>query len=384
MASSPEAAAVFAETQIPSSSFGPPGTRWGVVQGPLPSHQRQIWAAVGVESCQAWVIELSGRGVRATSGRWCDEYGAASGPAASLDVDAAGPGVAHRLGEWRARGELLPDAVARQMLSPRRWLMAWRTGGDAGVVAVVRLRDARTTMDAQTTAALQLGTEHWLGPDLAATARPDDDVHAWDHVDRRARPALPRRLLAALVMSLLASGLGLWLALGVANDTATLDERHGRALILAQSTADRHLSLGLSHLLAIGDYGEVQELLNDKAQVGGWTGAVVTNARNQVVAHVGSVDAVRLGTPPPAAFLATTRSLQLAKGPEPLGSLYLAAGPAPGAATALAAAPTAAAVVLALRVGGALIACAGAVVALLLLSQLRRQRGGLRSDRDVT
>jgi hypothetical protein len=340
-----------------SSNFGVPASEWGEALGPLPAHHRGLWEGLGVESFRAWVVDLD----RATAiaGRWAKHSGAVAGVAADLDVRVAGPGVAQRLEYWIDRGALGAGEVARQMLSPRRWLLAWSVRPAVGVLALVRFHEARTALDPGAVSRVQVLAEHWLADELAVLVHREAPSEPWNQLDRRTRRPVPMSIAAALLAALFSTIAGLWLAYGATAAADAREEAQRLDLARVAALADRHMVLGISHVLADGDYGEVQDLLSQMAAAEPWRAAMVTNAKGLVIAYAGAADGVRLGAPAPAAFASAARGLTLGNDPEALGRLFVSGTMPMTEAMGESLSRT-------LRIVGSLIALAGALGILLL------------------
>ncbi|MFM2450259.1 MAG: hypothetical protein RIS44_2709 [Pseudomonadota bacterium] len=333
-------------------------------QAPLDAHHRSLWNMLGVDSCRVWTIDM--RSASWVAGRWMGDSGSASGALTSPTRDAAGPGVDECLRQWLRPGALPIGDVATRMLSPRRWLLFWRVDVGVGLLVHVSSVRGRTSLDDERMATMRLLCEQWMVDEVAALTDRKSAGAGWDRVERRSRGSTPRLVSATLAASVLCAAGGVWLAgPGAGTVQADLDGQRRKQAQLAQRV-DHSILRGLSHVLAGGDYGELQELLTDKGSIGHLEEAVVVNARNQAVAQVGPVSGVRLGLTVPPEVESSARALALSKDGLALGRLLITR---PAAAVE----PASSTTPLTLRLVGALIALAGLAAATLLVLHLRRR-----------
>ena len=96
----------------------------------------------------------------------------------------------------------------------------------------------------------------------------------------------------------------------------------------SQAELDTLVASGIAGVLAGGDYGEVQDMLERFGNAGFFTSALVVNASGRVVASVGSVDGVRAGDSVPDPLWRKGRRADIVLDARKHGELLILATPA--------------------------------------------------------
>ena len=236
-----------------------------------------------------------------------------------------------------------PEQTVVRKLNPRHWAFAWRIDERLVAVAEARYRDQRDMMSPTDTALVRLicdtgirarqseGDSPRSRPLPASVAR--DHPHLqWPEVDRRQAPQAPQVTLSTRVgvlLMALSALLALWLTVFVApraRDEALALQTEVQRLQLMGS---KSMLSTLAASLATGDYGELQATLANFGVLGYFETAVITNARQRVVAMVGSVPDVRIGDGLPAALAKSTAAQELSLGSERYGQLMVSGATLP-------------------------------------------------------
>lgn len=115
------------------------------------------------------------------------------------------------------------------------------------------------------------------------------------------RPQNPERKRLVRILSVLAAVVLIgcvvtaWLFWSVAPSLIQAGSGVRASSAHTQAELDTLVASGIAGVLAGGDYGEVQEMLERFGNAGFFTGALVVNASDRVVAAVGNIDGVRMG-----------------------------------------------------------------------------------------
>lgn len=282
-------------------------------------------------------------------------------------LDSSFPGASATIA--RVEASSLEDTVT-QRLSPRRWVLGWRVDDQHVVMALVHFQEGHLALEPNEVALVRLAADAGLhsaptpgtggAPAKAAKSRAEPESGAgtsssgataataasaasaspgksgrpsskasaggaatWPMVERRRKVLLRWISWPAWLLAGVAALLCAWITAVVVpqvhaeNAQREMDEARLRAM------ADTTLVRSVGAALATGDYGEVQAVLDSFAQQGYFRQAVVTNARQRVVASVGAISGVRIGDAPPAELLQQARVTELMQGAEPNGRLML-------------------------------------------------------------
>ncbi len=157
------------------------------------------------------------------------------------------------------------------------------------------------------------------GPDATSHHAVAVEPPAMDSGDR-ARYTSPLAAKLGLALLVVCGLITFWLAAVAVPGalSAQLSERQKQ-----QERADLTMTRDLAAALATGDYGDVQTVLSSFAALGYFESALVTNARQRVVAQAGPTPATRIGDGVPPEVGASARSLELASGSQRLGEILL-------------------------------------------------------------
>lgn len=214
-----------------------------------------------------------------------------------------------------------------QRMSPRRWVMAWRVDESRMVMALVHFHQSHITLEPHEVATIRLVADAGLHADQvaapASAPTPRRTELAWPQVERRRR-VVPRWIAwPAASLACVAALLGGWMT-AVAVPQARQDAVVRQAdLDRLRAMADSTVTRSMATAMASGDYGEVQAALSSFAALGYFEKAVVTNARQRVVASVGELSGVRIGDAPPADLVQQAQASDLMQGSETNGRLFI-------------------------------------------------------------
>jgi hypothetical protein len=297
------------------SSLLPDQDRLGHSLSPALRHDMaRMFRQLGVQQLRASVADTTSM---ASQVAWSlSDMGQLSVPATDRNLDSVFPGASATIA---GLGSELSETTQVQKLSPRLWGYAWRVDAQHAIVAEVQYRERRDSVSETDTALVRLVCSAVIRAAQPASGPPvlgPTHTLVWPAVERRAFAASPRATWATLALSLLAAGACFWLgSVAVPKTQRTLlaqQEQSERA----RKTSDATLVSGLSQALATGDYGDMQAALTSFASLGYFDSAVVTNANGKVVASAGAVPRQRIGDPVNPSYLASTRAMGLAAGPE--------------------------------------------------------------------
>jgi hypothetical protein len=286
----------------------------------------------GVQSFRASVVDIDSMAFQAT---WTiTDNGEVTEGGAGRPLDSLFPGAASTIAMLAQTPD---DETLVQKLSPRRWGFAWYLEDPNVIIAEAHFRDRRDEVTELDTALVRLVCGAALR--AGAMASPADatgqlrQAQEWPQTERRSgaqapgsAPGLSVGLIAA--SAVLAGVLGLvalpQMRSGAAEQQVQLERLH--------AMVDKTMVRNLSTAMATGDYGEVQAGLSSFASLGYFEGAVVTNARQRIVALAGPPERLRIGDPVPADVQRRAQALELAMGSERLGQLLVVPVPPRGVA----------------------------------------------------
>lgn len=290
--------------------------------GPLAGDMARLFRVLGLQSFRASVVDMASMSYEAA---WLvGENGETVDEPDRAPLDSAFPGslsVVSRL----ANASL--DETVDHPLGARRCVYAWRLDGLRVVIAEARYHERHNRSRDLDIAAARLVCSAGLmsRQGLGVRGGEADAPLAWSQAAPQAAPAPSRGLvLGALGLSVVAGGLAAWLALsslpGVRADAQATTAQATRL----RAMTDETLSLALTSALATGDYGEVQNELSNFESLGYFRGALITNARQRVVAIAGQVDdTLRIGIELPDGTVPKAQVRDLTQGAERFGRLVV-------------------------------------------------------------
>jgi len=321
-----------------------------------------MFGQLGVASVRASVVDMESMAFQSA---WSvTEKGEVGEDSLGKGLDSTFPAAMATIAQM---GVAPPEQTVVRKLNPRHWAFAWRIDERLVAVAEARYRDQRDMMSPTDTALVRLicdtGIRARLGDGDAPRHRPlpasAARVHPhlqWPEVDRRQAPEVALATRVAVGLVALSALLALWLTLFVApraRDEALALQAEVQRL---QGMGGKSMVHTLAASLATGDYGELQATLANFGSLGYFETAVITNARQRVVAVVGSVPDVRIGDGIPPTLAKGVEPLDLSLGNERYGQLLLAGAALPKTVTgASRMVSIAAAVVGATALGGLLL-----------------------------
>lgn len=280
----------------------------------------------GVQSFRASVVDIDSMAFQAT---WTiTDNGDVSEGGAGRPLDSLFPGAASTIAMLAQTPD---DETLVQKLSPRRWGFAWYLEDPNVVIAEAHFRDRRDEVTELDTALVRLvcGAALRAGAMSApgGTGQPNQAL-VWPQTERRAGTRAPNPgsgpILGLIAVSALLAGvLGLVALPQMRSSAAEQQVQVDRLHAMVDKTMVRNLSTAM----ATGDYGEVQAGLSSFASLGFFQGAVVTNARQRIVALAGPQERLRIGDPVPADVQRNAQPLELALGSERLGQLLVVPAP---------------------------------------------------------
>ena len=237
-----------------------------------------------------------------------------------------------------------PEQTVVRKLNPRHWAFAWRIDERLVAVAEARYRDQRDMMSPADTALVRLICDTGIRArqtegdsprprPLPPSAARDHPHLQWPEVDRRQAPQLALSTRIGVLLMALSALLALGLALFVAPRARDEAQAMQAEVVRMQAMGNKSMVNTLATVLATGDYGELQTALASYGSLGYFQTAVITNARQRVVAVVGSVPDTRIGDGIPPALARSANATELSLGTERYGQLLLEGVP-PAAAPA--------------------------------------------------
>ena len=288
-----------------------------------------MFAQLGVASVRASVVDMESMAFQSA---WSvTEKGEVGEDFLGKGLDSTFPAAMATIAQM---GVAPPEQTVVRKLNPRHWAFAWRIDERLVAVAEARYRDQRDMMSPTDTALVRLICDTGIRtrqadadaprprPMPAAAAREHPHLQ-WPEVDRRQAPqvALSTRIgvLLMVLSALLALGLTVFIAPAARDEALALQTEVKRL----QGMGSQSMVNTLSTSLATGDYGELQVALANFGALGYFQSAVITNARQRVVALVGTVPDTRIGDGIPPAVARTAEAKDLALGGERFGQLLL-------------------------------------------------------------
>lgn len=288
--------------------------------GPLASDMARLFRVLGLQSFRASVVDMASMAYEAAwlvgeNGEFVDEPDRAP-------LDSAFPGsttVISRL----ANASL--DETIDQPLGARRCVYAWRMDGLRVVIAEARYHERHNrSRDLDIAAARLVCSAGLMGRRSGARLGGNEQPLDWSQPEVAA-PAAPRGLtLVGLGLAAATAGLAAWLTLAALPGVSDETQRVARHATQLRGMADETLSHALTVALASGDYGEVQNQLGTFESLGYFRGALITNARQRVVAIAGQVDdTLRIGIELPDGTVPKAVARDLTQGAERFGRLVI-------------------------------------------------------------
>ena len=281
---------------------------------------------IGVMSLRASVVDMDSMAFQSAWG--ITEQGEVTEDLAGRGLDSTFPAAMATIAQM---GVAPPEQTVVRKLSPRHWAFAWRIDERLVAVAEARYRDQRDMMSSADTALVRLICDTGIrvsastGP--AGRARGSADgagegsaLLRWPDTGGAAAKASLSSRLAVLLIAVSAL-LALWTAIVVA--PRALDEADAlqKEVLRQQDMGTKSMLSNLGGLLATGDYGEVQSALSTFTGLGYFQGAVITNARQRVVAIAGTVAEARIGDGVPPALSRQAQTTDLMLGADRHGQL---------------------------------------------------------------
>ncbi len=235
-----------------------------------------------------------------------------------------------------------PEQTVVRKLNPRHWAFAWRIDERMVAVAEARYRDQRDMQSAADTALVRLICDTSIragqgdsgagrGRAILAEDGGDHPHLAWPDIDSRQIGHAPLGTRLGVLLLVISALVALWMAVLVLprarDETVVLQTEVARL----QDMSHKSMLNSLANTLATGDYGEVQAALSSFAALGYFRGAVVTNARQRVVAIAGDAGDARIGDAVSPGLAKSAQLTDLTVGSDRQGQLLsLGAGVAVG------------------------------------------------------
>ena len=316
---------------------------------------------LGVESLRAAVVELESMAINS---QWSiSELGEAAIGNSGQPLDSSFRGASAALGQL---ADADSNQTLTQQLNPKRWRLSWRMDERQAIVAEARFQERRDVIIEVDIVLLRLVCS--MGVQVAQETDHGGDAllagKVWPQRERRANarvsalepqlrtstspstapldasklemaapnsPGTSWRAMLLLLISVMVAG---WIALVAAprgQEIAVIQQSEiSRLRALSQDT----MVLELSTAMVSGDYGQVQAVLSAFASLGYFTGAVVTNERQRVVALSGRAERLRIGDAVPPEVAHTSQAFDLKLGSQRHGRLLLVPAPPPITPTA--------------------------------------------------
>jgi hypothetical protein len=281
----------------------------------------RLFRVLGLQSFRASVVDMASMSYEAA---WLvGEDGESIDEPDRAPLDSAFPGslsVVSRL----ANASL--DETVDHPLGARRCVYAWRLDGLRVVIAEARYHERHNGSRDLDIAAARLVCSAGLMSRQGVGARVGDGETPLTWSQAAPVAAAPARglLLGALSLSLVAVGLTAWLAISSLPGLRASAQAATAQATRLRAMTDETLSHGLTVALATGDYGEVQNQLSMFESLGYFRGALITNARQRVVAIAGQVDdTLRIGIELPEGTVPKAQARDLTQGAERFGRLVV-------------------------------------------------------------
>lgn len=325
--------------KLPFSATGP-GRAQATGLAPLLARDMALmFGQLGVASVRASVVDMESMAFQSA---WSvTEKGEVGEDFLGKGLDSTFPAAMATIAQM---GVAPPEQTVVRKLNPRHWAFAWRIDERLVAVAEARYRDQRDMMSPTDTALVRLICDTGIRArqtdgdsprprHLPASAARDHPHLQWPEVDRRQEPQVSLSTRAGVLLMALSALLALWLTVFVAprarDEALTLQTEVQRLQVMGSKSMNSTLAASL----ATGDYGELQATLANFGALGYFETAVITNARQRVVAVVGSVPDVRIGDGVPPALAKSTEAQDLSLGNERYGQLLMSGATLPKTVT---------------------------------------------------
>ena len=294
-----------------------------------------MFGQIGVASLRASVVDMDSMAFQSA---WSiTEQGEVIEDLVGRGLDSTFPAAMATIAQM---GVAPPEQTVVRKLNPRHWAFAWRIDEHLVAVAEARYRDQRDMMSPADTALVRLICDTGIRASQGAGAagRPrgqaagavgaggsagmavDPTSQAGSDAGRAAGKTTLATRVAMLLIAISAM-LALWTAVFVAprvRDEATALQQE---VLRQQEMGTKSMLSNLGGLLATGDYGEVQSALASFTALGYFQSAVITNARQRVVAMAGTVPDARIGDGVPPALARAAQTTDLVLGTDRHGQL---------------------------------------------------------------
>ena len=325
--------------KLPFSATDPGRAQAAGLASLLARDMALMFSQMGVASVRASVVDMDSMAFQSA---WSiTEKGEVGEDFLGKGLDSTFPAAMATIAQM---GVAPPEQTVVRKLNPRHWAFAWRIDERLVAVAEARYRDQRDMMSPTDTALVRLICDTGIRArqsegdsprprPLPASAARDHPHLQWPEVDRRQAPQVALSTRAGVLLMALSAVLALWLTLWVApraRDEALALQAEVQRL---QAMGSKSMISTLAASLATGDYGELQATLSNFGALGYFETAVITNARQRVVAVVGSVPDVRIGDGLPPALAKGNAASELALGNERYGQLLTASASVPKTVT---------------------------------------------------
>jgi len=132
--------------------------------------------------------------------------------------------------------------------------------------------------------------------------------------------------ILALLLSASCVAISMWLAFGLVPQTRDAIRSHAASITQSRAQAKALVTASLATAMFERDYGRAQELLTQHLDAGFLTRAAVVNSENAVVALIGVLPDITIGTTLPNALAAELRRTPLTMRSETVGALIYLAG----------------------------------------------------------
>ncbi len=314
-----------------------PGRAPGAGLAPLLARDMALmFGQLGVASVRASVVDMDSMAFQSA---WSvTEKGEVGEDFLGKGLDSTFPAAMATIAQM---GVAPPEQTVVRKLNPRHWAFAWRIDERLVAVAEARYRDQRDMMSPADTALVRLICDTGIrarqsegeGPrprPLPASAAREHPHLQWPEVDRRQAPELALSTRIGVLLMAISALLSLWLTVFVAPRARDESQALQAEVVRLQAMGNKSMVNTLATVLATGDYGELQTALASYGGLGYFQTAVVTNARQRVVAVVGSVPDTRIGDGIPPALARTASATELSLGAERYGQLLLEGVPVTG------------------------------------------------------
>ncbi len=311
---------------------------------------------LGVESFRASVVEVESMQL---DSQWSiSELGEVTTGSANVLLDSSFPGASAALDQLE---DVDSNKTLTQQLNPERWRLSWRMDKEHAIVTEVRFHERRDGIIEMDIALLRLICS--MGVQMVEESGPSSDAPSpgmvWPHRERRAnvrvaapKPQVPSstspsmaplasikpetatskspgtswHAMLLLMLSVVITG---WMAIVAAPREREITSAQQLEISRLRAMSQETMVVELSIAMVSGDYGQVQVVLSSFGSLGYFTGAVVTNGRQRVVALSGRAERLRIGDAVPPEVARTSQAFDLKLGSQPHGQLLLVPAPQP-------------------------------------------------------